>query len=77
MTHLSHRILQALDGDPPSVQALAGAIAARDVDGVRGVLSGRGVELSAEEAASVVSFASGGGNGATIATIATIFTIFT
>lgn len=71
MSHLSHRILQAIDGDTPSVQALAGAIAARDADGVRGVLARRGVELSADEAASVVSFASGGENGATIATIAT------
>lgn len=51
MTDLSMRILQAVKGDSAAIQSLAAAIASHDADGVRAVLSARGVTVGDDESA--------------------------
>jgi len=49
MSDLSNRILRAVQGDSSSIQTLAIAVAQKDADGVRGILSARGLDLNSGE----------------------------
>lgn len=64
MSDLSTRILDAVQGDPTTIQALASAVARNDADAVRGLLGARGVELSAEDVATLLSHAGSGADSA-------------
>ncbi|MFO0547550.1 MAG: hypothetical protein U0271_04125 [Polyangiaceae bacterium] len=55
MSDLSTRILSAVQGDSATIQMLATAVARHDADSVQGILASRGVPLSAEEVASLLS----------------------
>lgn len=69
MSTLSHRILQAVDGDTRVVQGLANAIAGNDAAAVRAILAARGVEVSEQECGQVIGLASGEqGPGLTVGT---------
>ena len=64
MTDLAHQILRAVQDDHAAITDLAGAIARGDADGVRSILSVRGVDLSAEQLCAVLSQASAGARDA-------------
>ncbi len=62
MTDLSMRILQAVKGDSAAIQSLAAAIASHDADGVRAVLSARGVTVGDDELGDLMSRVAGAGD---------------
>ena len=63
MTELAHQILRAVQDDHTAITELAGAIARGDADGVRTLLSVRGVDMSAEQIGAVISQAGRAGAG--------------
>lgn len=64
MSELTTQILDAVQGDPATIQALASAVARQDGDAVRGLLGARGVYLSAEEVSTLLSRAGRSGDPA-------------
>lgn len=71
MSDLSTHILDAVQGDPATIQALASAVARNDADAVRNILGARGVALSADDVNALLSQA---GSGADAAAFTSTFT---
>lgn len=64
MSELTTQILDAVQGDTATIQALASAVARQDGEAVRGLLGARGLHLSADEVGSLLSQAARGGDPA-------------